>query len=49
MANQAPMLHHANSILPVLPDKDLDIGILFSEPIVDEKGKEASFPVDFRS
>jgi hypothetical protein len=45
------MLHHASSItLPVLQDKDLDIGILFSEPIFDEKKhKEANLPVDFRS
>lgn len=45
------MLHHASSITqPFLLDKDLDIGVLFSEPIYDEKRqKEANMPVDFRS
>jgi len=45
------MLHHASSITqPILIDKDLDIGVLFSEPIYDEKKqKEANMPVDFRS
>lgn len=47
----APALHHNSSLAPPLqPDKDLDIGILFSEPIFDEKKhKEANMPVDFRS
>jgi hypothetical protein len=31
----APALHHSNSYVPTLPVKDLDIGILFSEPIFD--------------
>jgi hypothetical protein len=44
------MLHHASSISQPLFDKDLDIGVLFSEPIFDEKrNKEANMPVDFRS
>jgi hypothetical protein len=45
------MLHHASSFSqPFLTDKDLDIGILFSEPIFDDKKhKEANLPVDFRS
>jgi len=45
------MLHHASSITqPFLMDKDLDVGVLFSEPIFDEKkNKEANLPVDFRS
>lgn len=31
-----PMLHHASSITqPFLIDKDLDIGVLFSEPLFD--------------
>ena len=44
-------MHHASSISQtVMSDKDLDIGILFSEPIFDEKKhKEANLPVDFRS
>ena len=34
----APMLHHASSVTQQLGlDKDLDIGVLFSEPIFDEK------------
>jgi len=46
----APNLHHSNSYVPQLPVKDLDIGILFSEPIFDEKKqKPANMPVDFRS
>jgi hypothetical protein len=32
------MMHHTSSLgAAILPDKDLDIGILFSEPIFDEK------------
>ena len=48
----SPSLYHANSISQVsIPtDKDLDIGVLFSQPIFDEKKhKEANIPVDFRS
>jgi hypothetical protein len=52
MVSKTPILNQASSSFPppILPDKDLDIGILFSEPIYDEKKhQEANLPVDFRS
>lgn len=45
------LTHNQSNITPInLPDKTLDLGILFSEPIFDElKKKPAANPVDFRS
>jgi len=46
------LTHNQSNITPPinLPDKTLDLGVLFSEPIFDElKKKPAANPVDFRS
>jgi hypothetical protein len=38
IAMGSPLMHQTSSLgAAILPDKDLDIGILFSEPIFDEK------------
>lgn len=46
----SPVMHHTSSVSqPMLSDKELDIGILFSEPIFDSLNhKDGNLPLDYR-